>query len=198
MNCPAFSWNHTSEWLQWILILTIVHMVLSFINFVIIISIWIITLVIICWEDIKRWLGEWRGKDLPETFAWSYKRLLNHTYPLVHFFSTSFFLTFNYISDSIINFVTDNLLNCRRYKSGYVWQDLMDDDLITPISDNEYVLKGSQIHSTPFGMYLKILATSTFVIHINICVWSSTHPYFPSMYISIFMYIFLIMLWMNH
>lgn len=32
----------------------------------------------------------------------------------------------------------------RRYKNGYVWQDLLDDDLITPVSDNEYVLKGSQ------------------------------------------------------
>ncbi|KAG0485522.1 hypothetical protein HPP92_009370 [Vanilla planifolia] len=31
----------------------------------------------------------------------------------------------------------------RRYRAGYVWQDLTDDDLITPISDNEYVLKGS-------------------------------------------------------
>ncbi|KAL2330922.1 hypothetical protein Fmac_018503 [Flemingia macrophylla] len=63
-------------------------------------------------RDVKRWLGELRGKDLPEAFAWSYKR---------------------------------------RYKSGYVWQDLLDDDLITPISDNEYVLKGSQIHPTPFA-----------------------------------------------
>ncbi|XP_020223929.1 protein UPSTREAM OF FLC isoform X2 [Cajanus cajan] len=62
-------------------------------------------------RDVKRWLGELRGKDLPEAFAWSYKR----------------------------------------YKSGYVWQDLLDDDLITPISDNEYVLKGSQIHPTPFA-----------------------------------------------
>ncbi|CBI18662.3 unnamed protein product, partial [Vitis vinifera] len=33
----------------------------------------------------------------------------------------------------------------RKYKTGYVWQDLLNDDLITPISDNEYVLKGSQI-----------------------------------------------------
>ncbi|ESQ36364.1 hypothetical protein EUTSA_v10009387mg [Eutrema salsugineum] len=33
----------------------------------------------------------------------------------------------------------------RRYKNGYVWQDLLDDDLITPLSDNEYVLKGSEI-----------------------------------------------------
>lgn len=24
--------------------------------------------------DIKRWLGELRGKDMPESFAWSYKR----------------------------------------------------------------------------------------------------------------------------
>lgn len=60
-------------------------------------------------RDVKRWLGELRGKDMPESFAWSYKR---------------------------------------RYKSGYVWQDLLDEDLITPISDNEYVLKGSEIPST--------------------------------------------------
>ncbi|KAJ4843548.1 hypothetical protein Tsubulata_007966 [Turnera subulata] len=57
-------------------------------------------------RDVKRWLGDLRGKDMPEAFAWSYKR---------------------------------------RYRGGYVWQDLLDDDLITPISDNEYVLKGSEI-----------------------------------------------------
>ncbi|KAG9451392.1 hypothetical protein H6P81_011357 [Aristolochia fimbriata] len=62
-------------------------------------------------RDVKRWLGELRGKEMPETFSWSYKR---------------------------------------RYKNGYVWQDLLDDDLITPISDNEYVLKGSEISSSPF------------------------------------------------
>lgn len=33
----------------------------------------------------------------------------------------------------------------RKYKSSFVWQDLRDDDLITPISDSEYVLKGSEI-----------------------------------------------------
>ncbi|XP_057800425.1 protein SOSEKI 1-like [Salvia miltiorrhiza] len=60
-------------------------------------------------RDIKRWLGELRGKDMPESFAWSYKRT---------------------------------------YKTGYVWQDILDDDLLTPISDNEYVLKGSEISST--------------------------------------------------
>ncbi|KAL3348591.1 hypothetical protein AABB24_021989 [Solanum stoloniferum] len=59
-------------------------------------------------KDIKRWLGELRGKDMPESFAWSYKR---------------------------------------KYKTGYVWQDLLDEDLVTPISDNEYVLKGSEIPS---------------------------------------------------
>nr|XP_016493615.1 PREDICTED: protein UPSTREAM OF FLC-like isoform X1 [Nicotiana tabacum] len=57
-------------------------------------------------RDVKRWLGELRGKDMPESFAWSYKR---------------------------------------KYKTGYVWQDLLDEDLITPISDNEYVLKGSEV-----------------------------------------------------
>ncbi|CAI9764646.1 unnamed protein product [Fraxinus pennsylvanica] len=62
-------------------------------------------------RDVKRWLAELRGKDMPETFAWSYKR---------------------------------------RYKTGHVWQDLLDDDLITPISDNEYILKGSEIIPTTF------------------------------------------------
>ncbi|KAK3020159.1 hypothetical protein RJ639_003057 [Escallonia herrerae] len=58
-------------------------------------------------RDVKRWLSELRGKDMAESYAWSYKR---------------------------------------RFKAGYVWQDLLDEDLITPISDNEYVLKGSEIH----------------------------------------------------
>lgn len=40
---------------------------------------------------------------------------------------------------------------CRKYKTGFVWQDLLDEDLITPISDNEYVLKGSEISSTTFN-----------------------------------------------
>lgn len=60
-------------------------------------------------RDIKGWLGELRGKDMPESFAWSYKR---------------------------------------KYKTGYVWQDILDDDLVTPISDNEYVIKGSEISPT--------------------------------------------------
>jgi hypothetical protein len=37
----------------------------------------------------------------------------------------------------------------RKYKAGYVWQDLKDDDLITPVSDNEYVLKGCDVRGTP-------------------------------------------------
>ncbi|KQK10046.1 uncharacterized protein LOC100842645 isoform X2 [Brachypodium distachyon] len=61
-------------------------------------------------RDVKRWLSEVRGKDMPENFSWSYKR---------------------------------------KYKAGYVWQDLMDDDLVTPISDNEYVLKGCDVRGTP-------------------------------------------------
>ncbi|RZC77709.1 hypothetical protein C5167_001915 [Papaver somniferum] len=62
-------------------------------------------------RDVKRWLSELRGKDMPDSFAWSYKR---------------------------------------RYKTGYVWQDLLDDDLISPISDNEYVIKGSEITTLSF------------------------------------------------
>jgi hypothetical protein len=37
----------------------------------------------------------------------------------------------------------------RKYKAGYVWQDLKDDDLVTPVSDNEYVLKGCDVRGTP-------------------------------------------------
>ncbi|XP_028552856.1 protein UPSTREAM OF FLC-like [Dendrobium catenatum] len=54
--------------------------------------------------DFKRWLSELRGKEMPESFAWSYKR---------------------------------------KYKTGYIWQDLTDDDLIIPTSYCEYVLKGA-------------------------------------------------------
>ncbi|XP_057849406.2 protein SOSEKI 3 [Cryptomeria japonica] len=57
-------------------------------------------------KDVKRWLSNLRGKDMPNSFAWSYKR---------------------------------------RYKGGYVWQDLCDNDLITPICDSEYILKGCEI-----------------------------------------------------
>ncbi|CAO2178023.1 unnamed protein product [Urochloa humidicola] len=61
-------------------------------------------------RDVKRWLSELRGKDMPDNYSWSYKR---------------------------------------KYKAGYVWQDLKDDDLITPVSDNEYVIKGSDVRGTP-------------------------------------------------
>ncbi|KAJ1285678.1 hypothetical protein BS78_03G295500 [Paspalum vaginatum] len=61
-------------------------------------------------RDVKRWLSELRGKDMPDSYSWSYKR---------------------------------------KYKAGYVWQDLKEDDLITPISDNEYVLKGCDVRGTP-------------------------------------------------
>ncbi|XP_044490060.1 protein SOSEKI 1-like, partial [Mangifera indica] len=65
-------------------------------------------------RDVKKWLVDVRGKDMPDAFAWSYKR---------------------------------------GYKSGYVWQDLLDDDLITPISDNEYFLKGCETNpSSPFAL----------------------------------------------
>ncbi|KAH0454431.1 hypothetical protein IEQ34_016355 [Dendrobium chrysotoxum] len=55
-------------------------------------------------RDVKRWLSELRGKEMPDSFAWSYQR---------------------------------------RYKKALVWQDLKDDDLLTAISDSEYVLLGS-------------------------------------------------------
>ncbi|KAM7510526.1 hypothetical protein LguiB_009401 [Lonicera macranthoides] len=36
-------------------------------------------------------------------------------------------------------------LNGRSYKSGYVWHDLSEDDLILPAHGSEYVLKGSEL-----------------------------------------------------
>lgn len=48
----------------------------------------------------------------------------------------------------LISFVIHRgMFECRQYKSGYVWQDLMDDELITPVSDNEYVLMVSELSS---------------------------------------------------
>ncbi|KAF8021970.1 hypothetical protein BT93_G2184 [Corymbia citriodora subsp. variegata] len=37
----------------------------------------------------------------------------------------------------------------RTYKSGYVWQDLTEDDLIHPCNGHEYILKGSQLLQGP-------------------------------------------------
>ncbi|KAF8766148.1 hypothetical protein HU200_007646 [Digitaria exilis] len=73
-------------------------------------------------RDVKRWLSELRGKDMPDNYSWSYKR---------------------------------------KYKAGYVWQDLKDDDLITPISDNEYVLKGCDVRGTPPPPFVVLAPTKT-------------------------------------
>ncbi|XXG56374.1 hypothetical protein AAC387_Pa03g3796 [Persea americana] len=73
-------------------------------------------------RDVKRWLSDLRGKDMPDSFSWSYKR---------------------------------------QYKTGYVWQDLLDDDLITPIADNEYVLKGSEISTFPLADQCASAETAT-------------------------------------
>lgn len=57
-------------------------------------------------RDFKRWLAVLRGKSMPTSFAWSYKRT---------------------------------------YKNGFIWHDLGDNDLVQPLSKNEYVLMGSEI-----------------------------------------------------
>ncbi|KAI5075356.1 hypothetical protein GOP47_0009432 [Adiantum capillus-veneris] len=57
-------------------------------------------------RDFKRWLSILRGKSMPTSFAWSYKRT---------------------------------------YKNGFIWHDLGENDLIQPLSKNEYVLMGSEI-----------------------------------------------------
>lgn len=46
-----------------------------------------------------------------------------------------------------------------------MWQDLVDEELITPISDNEYVLKGSEISSkTDFSLGMLLL----FMCYVNL------------------------------
>lgn len=37
------------------------------------------------------------------------------------------------------------LLNTRSYRSGYVWHDLCEDDMVCPTNGNEYILKGSEL-----------------------------------------------------
>ncbi|PKU76706.1 hypothetical protein MA16_Dca001311 [Dendrobium catenatum] len=66
-------------------------------------------------KDFKRWLSKLRGKEMPESFAWSYKS---------------------------------------KYKIGYIWQGLTDDDLIIPTSYCEYMLKGSLL--SPIKIFEKL------------------------------------------
>lgn len=79
---------------------------------------------------------------MAEAFAWSYKRL-----PAGTIFLRKFLIVLE---------INIDLIACRKYKTGYVWQDLLNDDLITPISDNEYVLKGSQLTALPSGKTLRV------------------------------------------
>ncbi|KAI6675812.1 hypothetical protein NL676_036608 [Syzygium grande] len=37
----------------------------------------------------------------------------------------------------------------RRYKTGYIWQEVVDDDLVMPTSRNEYVLQGCEKVALP-------------------------------------------------
>ncbi|PWA51531.1 hypothetical protein CTI12_AA462730 [Artemisia annua] len=133
-------------------------------------------------QDVKRWLSELRGKDMPESFAWSYKRKLMEAQAngggemrkvhIIYFLSHKGRIEHPHLirvhhhsrngvrlqdvkrwlselrgKDMPESFAWSYK---RRYKAGYVWQDLLDEDLLTPISDNEYVLKGSAISSMAF------------------------------------------------
>ncbi|KAI6676377.1 hypothetical protein NL676_037173 [Syzygium grande] len=49
----------------------------------------------------------------------------------------------------------------RNYKSGYVWQDLTEDDLIHPCNGHEYILKGSQLLRVPPPTFRSSAAIST-------------------------------------
>ena len=55
---------------------------------------------------------------------------------------STFFILFSIIRRfyfSLSNFC------CRSYKSGFVWHDICEDDLILPAHGHEYVLKGSEL-----------------------------------------------------
>lgn len=94
-------------------------------------------------KNVKRWLGELKGKDLPESFAWSSKRL-NHT-----------LLTFPSYLNCTCNihnqFCNWQLLKYMKYKN---------------------VLKGSQIHTFPLVCTLRWSLLSHFYYSHWYWVWT--------------------------
>jgi len=51
--------------------------------------------------------------------------------------------------------IRDVLRHWRRYKTGFVWHDVLEDDVLRPAQGSEYVLKGSLLlshHSPPAAL----------------------------------------------
>lgn len=59
------------------------------------------------------------------------------------------------------------VMYCRSYRTGFVWHDLCEDDLILPAHGNEYVLKGSELFDEPNSgkLYLIFIFTAKICIH---------------------------------
>lgn len=90
-------------------------------------------------------LNRWYSTKIDDCYL--YPKALSSTFLnfiMIHSLNN---LSFNLLR--LINLIYFTFL-CRKYRTGYIWQDLLDDDLITPMSDNEYVLKGSEISSSTF------------------------------------------------
>ena len=91
-----------------------------------------------------------RGKGMAAKYSWSCKRYL-HTYPSIELRSISRSV---YYRTNIV-FIHKATMQCRSYKTGFVWHDLSADDLLLPTQGTEYVLKGSELpfdHSKPLPM----------------------------------------------
>lgn len=59
--------------------------------------------------------------------------------------SSSLFLFGKFVVSFLFVVLILDFAHCRSYKTGFVWHDLCEDDLIQPASGNEYVLKGSEL-----------------------------------------------------
>lgn len=91
-------------------------------------------MIAICLDVIGR-LDALRGKGMAAKYSWSCKRYL-HTYPSI----------LRPVCDRInIVFIHKATMQCRSYKTGFVWHDLSADDLLLPTQGTEYVLKGSEL-----------------------------------------------------
>ena len=86
-----------------------------------------------------------RGKGMPSLYSWSCKRYIID-------------LIFTFISEIELSLLRAKGFDClfliRSYKSGYVWNDLAENDIIYPTEGAEYVLKGSELVEGCSGLSL--------------------------------------------
>jgi hypothetical protein len=79
------------------------------------------------------------------------------------------FLTCFFLAISFSPGVDRSVDGFRSYKNGFVWHDLLEDDLILPAIDDEYVLKGSElVDQSPSGEHFSSPSEFAFPL-LNCC-----------------------------